>query len=124
MKKILYVFPFLFLLAACGENIEFMIKDKFITDIAMSSEGFPIATDATDTGYRNLIDPSYKVFIEFDFQGRIFQKTCEMDEVYWRQIQQDQTFEFRMSNAGVACRQLSRAMYHMFKKQPSEQGEQ
>lgn len=124
MKRIFYVFPFLLLLTACGENVEFIIKDKFITDIAMSSEGFPTVANVTDEGYRNLIDPSYKVFIEFDFQGRIFQKTCEMDEVYWRQIQQDQTFEFSMFNAGVACRQLSRAMYHMFKKQPSEQGEQ
>lgn len=121
MKRIFYIFPFLLLLTACSaENVEFTIKDKFITDIAMSSEGFSIATDATDKGYRKLVDPSYKIFIEFGFQGRTFQKTCEIDEVYWRQIRQGQMFQYDISNAGVACRQVSRAMYHNFKEQSGE----
>lgn len=125
MKKILYVFPFLLLLTACGQqNVEFMIKDKFITDIVMSSEGFVATEDATDKGYRSLVDPSYKVFIEFSYNERTFQKTCEIDEVYWRQIQQGQMFQYKIPHAGVACRQLSRSMYHIFKEQPSEQGEQ
>ena len=121
MKRIFYVFPFLLLLAACGQqNVEFTIKDKFITDIVMSNEGFSVAANVADEGYRNLVDPSYKIFIEFSYNERTFQKTCEIDEVYWRQIQQGQTFRYDMANAGVACRQLSRAMYHNFKEQPTE----
>ena len=120
MRKIFYIFPFLLLLTACSENVEFTIKDKFVTDITMSIEGYPIITDVTDKGYRTLVDPSYKVFIEFNYRERTFQKTCEIDEVYWRQIQQEQIFQFKMSNAGVACRQLSRAFYYNFKQQSEE----
>jgi len=70
MKRIFYVFPLLFLLAACSpEEVEFTIKDKFITDVVINAEGFPTTEDATDRGYRNLIDPSYKVFIEFSRGG-------------------------------------------------------
>ena len=117
MRKIFYVFPFLLLLTACGDNVEFTIKDKFITDIVMNNEGLIIASNVTDKGYRELVDPSYKIFIDFDFQGRTFQKTCEIDEVYWRRIQQEQIFQYKMNNAGVACRQLSRALYYNFKQQ-------
>lgn len=123
MRKIFYVFSFLLLLAACGarENVEITIKDKFITDITMGSDGFPITFDATDKGYRTLVDPSYKVFIEFDFRGRTYQKTCEVDEVYWRQIQQGQVFS-RKTNDGPrwSCGHLVRAMYTVFKQQPTE----
>lgn len=121
MKRIFYVFPFLFLLVACGsQDVEFTIKDKFITDTVISDEGLVIASNVTNKGYRDLIDPSYKVFIEFDFQGRTFQKTCEINEIYWRQIQQEQTFQYDIHNVGVACRQLSRSMYQNFRQQPEE----
>ena len=123
MKKIFYIFPFLLLLAACGgrENIEFTIKDKFITDITMSSEGLSIVSDAIDKGYRKLVDPSHKVFIEFDFRGRTYQKTCEIDEVYWRQIQQGQIFSKETRNGPQwSCGNLTRAMYIAFRQQPTE----
>lgn len=123
MRKIFYVFPFLLLLAACGgrENVEMTIKDKFITDITMGSEGFPITFDATDKGYRTLVDPSYKVFIEFDFRGRTFQKTCEIDEVYWRQIQQGQIFSREtMDGPRWRCATLIAAIYIALKQKPNE----
>jgi len=119
MRKIFYIFPFLFLLTACGQvNVDMLIKDKFITDITMSSEGIPITSDATDKGYRNLVDPSYKVFIEFDFRGRTYQKTCEIDEVYWRQIQQGQIFSREtMDGPQWRCGTLTAAIYTALKQQ-------
>lgn len=123
MKRIFYVFPFLLLLAACSgrENVEMMIKDKFITDITMSSEGFPITFDATDNGYRTLVDPSYKVFIEFNFRGRTYQKTCEINEVFWRQIQQGQIFSRKtMDGPQWRCGTLTAAIYTALKQQPTE----
>ncbi len=100
--------------------VEFISKDKFITDLTMSSEGFLIATEATGKGYKNLVDPSYKVFIEFGFRGRTFQKTCDINEVYWRHIQQEQIFPYKMSNAGSACTNLSWAINKTFKQQSEE----
>jgi len=122
MKKIFYVFPFLLLLAACGkQNVDMLIKDKFITDITMSSEGIPITSDATDKGYRNLVDPSYKVFVEFDYRGRTYQKTCMIDEVYWRQIQQGEIFSRKTSNSPEwSCHNLTRAIYATFKQHTEE----
>lgn len=123
MRKIFYVFPFLFLLAACGgrETVEFTIKDKFIIDVVMIVDGTSMVFKITDEEYSDLIDPSYKVFIEFDFRGRTFQKTCEIDEVYWRQIQQGQVFS-RKTNDGPrwSCGHLTRAIYIAFKQQPNE----
>lgn len=122
MRKIFYVFPFLLLLAACGgENVEMMIKDKFITDIIMSSEGILITSDATDKVYRNLVDPSYKVFIEFDYRGRTYQKTCEINEVFWRQIHKGQIFSRKTGDGPQwRCGNLTAAIYIAFKQQPNE----
>ena len=122
MKRIFYVFPFLFLLAACDKaDIEITIKDKFVTDITMSSEGILITSDATDKGYRTLVDPSYKVFVEFDYRGRTYQKTCVIDEVYWRQIQQGETFSRNTSDGPEwSCHNLTRAMYATFKQHTEE----
>lgn len=122
MKRIFYVLPFLFLLAACDkQNVDMLVKDKFITDITMSSEGIPITSDATDKGYRNLVDPSYKVFIEFDYRGRTYQKTCEINEVFWRQIQQGQIFSKEtIYGPQWRCRTLAAAIYTDLKQKPNE----
>jgi len=122
MKRIFYVFPLLFLLAACSpEEVEFTIKDKFITDVVINAEGFPTTEDATDRGYRNLIDPSYKVFIEFSRRGRTHQTTCKLDQVYWRYIQTGQTFSKKMTDSAKwACGNLYRAIHHNFKQQSEE----
>lgn len=121
-KKALLLIPVLLLLAACQETT-ITIKDKFILDIVQDATGeFNYAYTFRETlkDYKSLIEPKYRIFVEYTYMGQTYQVTCDILETYWRKAKIGYTYTGSIQDQNYVCSDVAWHLKHSLYKSPEE----